>query len=368
VNTLWIADGKLIAPRGIADGAVKIEGGRIAAIRRRPPRRARTLSARGSYVAPGFIDLHVWGEPATLARALPRGGTTAFLAALGPAPARQLEAQVAGRARALNVKRLTLNGAECLGWHLEGPFLNPARGGALPARWMRRPSVRELRRLSRAAGGRLRMVTLAPELPGAEEAIRWCRRRRVVVSLGHSQAGAGEALEAVEQGAAAATHVFNGMPPFHHRAPSLLDVALTDPRLTAMVIADGIHLSAQALRLLLRAKGPRGVALVTDSVEHQRRAWALRRQRGAFYAPDGTLAGSGLTMMRAVRNAVALGGATLPEAVRMASAVPARLLGDRRRGRLQPGARADLVVFDRQFNVLMTFVGGDASYEGRTGR
>ena len=324
------------------------------AIRPSAPRGARVISVRGAYIAPGFIDLHVWGDPVAVSRDSVKGGATAFLAALGPEPPPQLIADVAVRAQARR-----LEGAACLGLHLEGPFLNPARAGALAKRWMRRPTVQEVGRLARAAAGRLKLITIAPELPGAMAAIRRCATRGIAVSLGHSEADGRTAVQAVAAGARAVTHVFNGMRPFHHRAFALVDAALTDPRLVAMVIADGLHVDRAALRLLLRAKGPRGIALVTDSVRHQRGAWSLRAQAGAYYTPRGTLAGSALTMIRAVRNMVELAGASLEDAVRMASDIPARLIGAApERGTLAAGRRADLVAFDRRFRVRLVVVGG----------
>jgi N-acetylglucosamine-6-phosphate deacetylase len=205
-------------------------------------------------------------------------------------------------------------------------------------------------------------MTIAPELPGATEAIRWCQRHGIVASLGHSDADAAAAERAVAAGASAVTHVFNGMRPLHHRQPSLLDVALIDSRLTTMVILDGVHVSPTAFRLLLRCKGVERIALVTDSIRHQ--GWKVSARRGAFYTKAGTLAGSDLTMLRAVKHAVAFGGITLEQAVRMATEVPARLLGDRSRGILAVGKRADVVAFDRQFRARLTMVGGRVVYEG----
>ena len=355
VDALWLTNARLITPRGIVEGALKVSGGRIAAMRRSAPRAGRRMMLRGAFLAPGFVDLHVWGDPAIVSREAVQAGCTGFLSTLGPEPPAKLLRHVEERASAAPI------GAACLGLHLEGPFLNPERSGALPKRWMRRPSVRELERLAKAARGGLRVITIAPELRGGDEAIRWCRRHGVIASLGHSQAKAGEALGAVESGAQAVTHVFNGMPPLHHRAPSLLDIALTDPRLIAMVILDGVHVSAHAFRLLFRAKGAGGVALVTDSIRHQ--GWEVRRRLGAYYTRHGVLAGSNLTMIRAVRNAVVSGGASVAEAAEMASATPARLLGLRDRGRLAQGARADLVSFDERFRVRLTMVGGRVAFE-----
>ena len=302
------------------------------------------------YVAPGFIDLHVWGDPETLSREAVRHGTTAFLSAIRPESPAKLRERLAAVAAAR-----CLSGARCLGAHLEGPFLNPKRGGALSKRWMRPPARAELKAVKRVGGARL--ITIAPELPRALEAIRWCRANRVVASLGHSDADAATALRAAAAGASAVTHVFNGMRPFHHRAPSLLDIALTDPRLTTMVIADGVHVSPSALRLLIRMKGAARVALATDSIRFA--GWDVVERGGAYYRRDGTLAGSRLTMVDAVRHAVQLGGASLEEAVRMASGTPARLLGlEREAGALAVGRRADLVAFDRNIRVRLTLVGG----------
>ena len=359
MNDFWLVGGRLVTPRGIMTGAVRIVQGRIAEIRRAAPKGARAISVRGAYVAPGFIDLHVWGDPGVVSQDAAEGGATGFLTTLGPEPPAQLLRHVAQRAAAR-----ALPGAERLGLHLEGPFLNPVRGGVLPRRAMRRPSVVELARLAKAARGSLRLITLAPEQPGGFEAIRWCHQPRVVASLGHSDADYADADEAAAAGACAVTHIFNGMRLLHHRAPSLVDAALTDPRLTAMVIADGVHVSGSALRLLLRAKRPERVALVTDSVRREQRAWKLRLKQGAFAAPGGRLAGSALTMMRAVRNIIRLGGASLEEAIRMASETPARLIGvSRARGTLERGKRADLVVFDGEYRVWLTMVNGRVVYQ-----
>lgn len=354
MNTLWLTDARLLTPQGLRRGAVGIKGGRLVGLPRHAPRGGERLSLKGAYVAPGFIDLHVWGLPAVLSRELAKTGTTAFLRALGPAPRPQLlrELQATQGAGGL--------GAACLGVHLEGPYVNPARGGALPRAAMRAPSMAELKALCHA--GPVRLITLAPELPRALEAIRWCRQHGVLASLGHSDAEALIAQQAVRAGATLVTHVFNGMRPFHHRTPTLADVALTEKRLTTMVIADGVHVSAAALRLLLRAKDPAHVALVTDSIRHQ--GWPVKRRGGAYYltARPATLAGSDLTLLQAVRRVVHTGGASLSEAVAMASTVPARLLGRPQRGHLRVGAPANLTVFDDAFAPRLTMVDGRIVY------
>ena len=353
---LWLARTRLVTPQGVVEGSVKIRSGRISAIRPSPPRGAKALRLGGLYLAPGFIDLHVWGDPRAVARDAVQCGTTAFLTTLGPERPKRLLAQLAEHGR------VDGPGAECLGVHLEGPFVNPVRGGALPRRGMRAPTRRELERLWRASLKHLRLVTIAPELRGAREAIQWCRRHGILTSLGHSDADAATALRAVEGGASAVTHVFNGMRRLHPREPALLDMALTDPRLTTMVIADGVHVSPTALRLLVRAKGADRIALVTDSIARQ--GWDVVVRQGAYYTRTGVLAGSRLTMIRAVENMVRLAGVSLSGAVHMATAVPAQLLGlARSRGTLRVGARADFVVFDHRFRVQMTMVGGRVIYQ-----
>lgn len=354
---------------------MRVQVGRIAAIRPRAPRGAAHISLRGAYLSPGFIDLHIWGDSRVVAQQSTQGGTTAFLCAVGPEPRRQLLETVAARAQAPQGQ-----GAKCLGLHLEGPFLSPMRAGVLPYRAMREPTIRELIALWRAGNGRVKLVTLAPELRGAEPAIRWCRRHRIAVSLGHSDADAREAVRATDVGAQAVTHVFNSMRSLHHRDAGLLGVALTDPRLTTMVIADGVHVGSTALRLLVRAKGRERIALVTDSVRHQVGAWQLRKREGAYYLPaprsarhssarqagtrEWILAGSCLTMIDAVKQMVRLGGVSLREAVQMASATPARLLGlERSYGSIAIGKRADLTVFDKKFRVTLTMVGGRIVYQ-----
>lgn len=356
MDNFCLTGGKLITPQGIISAPLHIADGKIVGIGAAAARKATTLKVDG-FVAPGFIDLHVWGDPRLVAEDAVAHGTTAFLTTLGPAPQKQLIRHVQERA-----DRLMAEGAACLGIHLEGPYVSPNRAGALPKRWMRPAQISELEALVKASQGRIKLVTLAPNLAQANQAIRWLAQRKIIVSLGHSEADAATAKEAVKAGASGVTHIFNGMKPFHHRSPSLVDVALLDDRLTAMVIADGIHTSPEALKLLFRVKPVARIALVTDSIRRQ--GWDVVLRRGAYYRKNGTLAGSRINMMEAVRNAVEFGGASLADAVCMASEVPARLLGmERLRGSLSVGKQADLVVFDKGYQVQLTLVAGKIVYE-----
>ena len=359
-STTWLSGGKLITPKGVVSGAVGIDEGRIVAIRRTPPTREKRISVHGASIAPGFVDLHIWGDPRRVASREVATGTTSFLTAIGPEPPELLASHAVQRSDVVQ----DAGGARCLGIHLEGPFLNPLRAGALASRWLRPPTSRELRQLVQHADGRLKLMTIAPEMPRGIETIRWCTRHRIVVSLGHSSANATVAQRAIKAGASAVTHIFNGMPSLHHRDPGLLGEALTDKRLMAMVILDGVHVKPVAFQLLVRCKGPQGVVLVTDSIRHQAHRHAAAG--GAFYTSGGILAGSRLTMIQAVRNATVFGDLSLPDAVRMATLNPARLLGlDGDLGTLEVGKRADLVAFDSGFRVAMTLVDGQIVYQRR---
>ena len=348
----WLVNGRVVTPSGIRRAAVGWTAERIIGIRPSAPRSAAQLDADGQFVAPGFIDLHLWGEPEAVASEAVSSGVTAFLTTFGPCAPERLIA----RLLEFNPAGSTI-GPHCLGVHLEGPFVNPKKAGALSPRWMRPPVSAELRQLGRY-GEAINMITLAPELPGALEAIRWCRQRRMLASLGHTDANSNATERAIRAGARAVTHVFNAMRPYHHREPGLVGVALTDDRLAAMVILDGHHIDRTAFRLLLKLKGPRGVVLVTDSIRHQHELQAAPAW-GAYYTPGGALAGSRLTMIEAVRNTVDFAKISLDDAVQMASANPARLIREEsRRGAIEVGKRADFVVFDHRFRVSMTIVGG----------
>jgi N-acetylglucosamine-6-phosphate deacetylase len=243
-------------------------------------------------------------------------------------------------------------GARVLGVHLEGPFVNPARRGALPPEGLRPPNVAEFLALADAAEGRLKITTLAPEPPGAADVVSAARGQDVVVSMGHTDATYEQTLEAIEWGVRHVTHCFNGMRPFHHRDPGCLGAILSSPAITVELIADGVHVHPGAMALLLAAKGAQGTLLVTDGIaaaglgdgDYSLAGEAIQVRAGVASLPDGSLAGSATTMDQALRNVVRLGLAPLAEAVRMASTNPAELLGlDGRLGRIAPGFTADLV-------------------------
>jgi N-acetylglucosamine-6-phosphate deacetylase len=334
------------------------------------------------WLVPGFIDTHVHGgggaqcntsdpdQVAAVARFHAAHGTTALLATTVSAPVDELVASLGAIRRASEARPGA--GARVLGAHLEGPFLSPSRPGAMDRATFLAPESAVLRRLLDAGGGRVRMMTLAPELPGALELIRALVDAGAVPSLGHSDASYEQARAAVAAGARSVTHVFNAMPALHHRSPGLLGAALDLPDLSGELICDGEHVSAPVMRLLWRAKGRDGMRLVTDAIEaagmpdgqYHLGAGRVRVSGGRATVKVGSsgesLAGSTLTMDAAVAGAVRWLGLELPEAVALASLNPARLLGlDDRLGTIAAGMDADLAVLDDQLRACGTLVGGE---------
>lgn len=367
--------GRLVLDRGLVPGAVVVEGGRIAEVVLEPAPAALPPTVHdAAIVSPGFIDLQVnggfgveVGERADaiprLAARLPATGVTAFLPTLVSSAAevypRACQAFLASRGAA---------GALPLGLHLEGPFLSLRRAGAhrtsaienaSPAVWD--PFLEH---------DALRLVTLAPELEGALEHIQRLRQRRVVVSLGHTDASYEEFRRGIDAGATMVTHLFNAMSGFRPRAPGAVGAALLDERVTVGVIADGVHSHPASLRLAVRVKGPDKVALVTDAIagagmepgRYQLGGQDILVKDGQARLPDGTLAGSVLSLDEAIRNVVSWAETGVGEACRMASEVPARLLGLRSKGRLAVGCDADLVLLDDALRVRATFREGRSLY------
>jgi N-acetylglucosamine-6-phosphate deacetylase len=335
---------------------VAVDGGRIVAVGDGVDG-DEVLDATGCTVAPGFVDLQCNGaggidlttEPervGEVAALLPRWGVTAWLPTVVTAAAEV-------RARAVEViaaAEIPDGAAAVLGVHLEGPFLAPGRTGAHDRRWVLEPVDEGW---SRERG--VAVVTLAPERPGGLDLVRTLAGRGVVVAVGHSDATVEEVGDAVEAGATLVTHLFNAMSPLHHRAPGVAGAALTDDRLRFGVIADGIHVDPAVVRLAWRAAGDR-LVLVTDAVAPM--GSAAHDAGTGVRLPDGTLAGSDLTMDQAVRNLIAFAGCSAEEAIVAATATPAAAVGAADRGAVRPGAVADLVVLDQELRVVTTIVRG----------
>ena len=361
--------GRLVLDDRVATGRLTIDDGRIAAIE------LDDAPARdGPFITPGFVDVHVHGGGGHdamggrdaldgMARHLLRHGVTAFLPTAVTAPLDALVTFAEGvRAWLLDAPS---DGAEPLGFNLEGPFLAPARRGAHDPAHLRVPAATPLPTLEPLVD-RLRVITIAPELPGATDLIRWLRDRGVAISIGHSAATFEEAQAGYAAGGTSTTHLFNAMSGIDHRAPGLALAGLLDDTAWVELIADGIHVDRALWPLITRLKPADRLLLVSDAIalagmgDGRGTIGGLRVEvRGdrVTLAGTTTLAGSVIALDRAVRNVVA-SGVPLPAAVAAASRNPLALLGITDRGRIAPGQRADLVGLDDGLEVSDVWTAG----------
>lgn len=387
---LIITNGTVITDKLIEQGTVvtigdrimyvgdKEEGERIkeAAI----PQVFDIIDAQGGYIAPGFIDVHIHGSGGmelmdgttealdTMSKFLAKHGTVAYL----PSTVTAVEEKTRHVCELVADYEGVPDGAEVLGIHLEGPFINEVYKGAQYGPAIRQPSIAELEELHQILGEKMKLVTLAPEVPGSLEAIAWLKERGVTVSVGHSNATYDEALAGFKQGISHVTHTFNGMRGLHHREPGVLGAALATPELWTELIADLVHVHPGAIKLLLRSVGEERIVLVTDAVQATGLPdgeYVLGDNRifvkdGAARLAEGSLAGSTLTMLQAVQNMVEKIGVELTDAFRMASANPAQTIGLEARGWIREGNQADFVLLNPDFSVQKTIIAGKVVYSG----
>ena len=386
--------GRLLTPTdAVEHPLVLVEQGRVLEISARSGRQAPagiSVSDFGDGVmAPGYVDLHIHGSAGydvmdDTAEALPaieqllaRHGVTSYFPTTVSAPMdatlRALERLADAienreRERPRLHERKNADGksrALPLGIHLEGPFISHARRGVHPTEHLLAPKLSMFEQFWQAARGRILMMTIAPELEDAPEVIAEAARRGVCVSLGHSDADFAAAERGIAAGARHATHTFNAMRPLHHRSPGILGAVLTDGRVSADIIADGVHLAPAIVKLVADAKGPEQTVLITDAISatgmpegrYRLGSFEVDVRDGKCMA-NGRLAGSVLTMDRAVRNLARFAEWDLPRAVAAASRNPARVARIANKGVLAVGADADFVVLSSQGEVLRTFVGG----------
>ncbi len=360
---LW--DGSRLLDRPM----VVIEDGRIVSVSTRAegelPRGARVLDFPGATLGPAFFDVHIHGAkghdvmeatPAALdamGSYLAAHGTGSFLATTVTAPLDATLRSLSGLAK-LVTRPAVAGQARSIGIHLEGPFLSHTKRGAQPAEDLLAPDIATFDHLFEAAEGRIRLMTLAPELPGAVELTAHATARGVKVSLGHSDATAAETCAAIEAGAVSATHTFNAMRPLDHRAPGILGTVLTDDALFAELICDGIHVAPEMVKLWWRAKKPERAILVTDAMsatgmpdgEYRLGGFAVQVANGRATA-KGVLAGSVLTLDHALENFMEFTGSPLEQALRLLTVNPAAMtgLGDHA-GSVAVGMPASLVAVD----------------------
>jgi N-acetylglucosamine-6-phosphate deacetylase len=369
----------------IRDAAVVIEDGRITSIAPRAeiaaPAGSKEISARDATLVPGFVDVHVHGAGgydvmssteeslSTIASTVARHGTTSLVATTVTAPPDETRRCLEDISRYIlsPTNRSADATAEILGIHLEGPFISPARRGVHPAGAIAKPSVALLDRYLEAAAGTAKILTLAPEIPGALELVERGYAKGLVVALGHTDATYEQAQTAIFRGARHAVHVFNAMRPFSHRETGVLGAILVDPSVTAEIIADGVHVDDPAIKLLLAAKGTDLVLLVSDGTaatgmrdgSYRLGTFDVTVSDGVCRNREGKLAGSTLTLDRAVQHMVRLGVPVI-EAIRMATFNPARRIGlEKKKGMLASGADADIVLLTPELKIANVFVRGN---------
>lgn len=363
-NTTIITNGQLLTGK-----AALVEGDTVKAIipENEIPAEAQKIDLKGNYIAPGLIDLQIYGAPGTpyffggtpsvamlagMEQELINQGCTGFLATIATNNDDVIEQGIA----AAKAFRKQAKGA-FLGLHLEGPYLNPKRRGAHPEKFIKKGTLAQVKHWLDMADGEIKMMTIAPELQDTE-VINYLHQQGVILSSGHSNATYTEAKSFINKPLQAITHLYNAMPQMHHREPGIIP-AIFEERPYTSIVADGIHVDFAMVRLAKRELGDK-LFFITDAVAEATEGTYQHQFKGDRYTmPDGTLSGSCLTMLKAVQNGVEHAGIDLPEAINMASLYPAQLAGLHKKGQIAPGFSADFIIFGPGFEVAGTVLQGD---------
>jgi N-acetylglucosamine-6-phosphate deacetylase len=359
--TVWIANGKLtrIEPTQEIE---KIEGD------------DERIDGKGMWLLPGMIDVHIHGANGydmmdgtedsiqEVSRACAATGCTSFLATSVSSTMEDLLNMIRSVKSVIGREQ----GARIAGIHLEGPYLNPKRKGMQNEKYLRHPNLEEIKLIFQEAGSLIKMVTIAPELPGGLELISYLKEQDVVIAVAHCDATYEEAKLAFAAGASHVTHCFNGMRPIHHRDPGLIVAAFEEPHVSLQAIVDQVHLHPAIVRLMHRLKGPEGMVLITDALQamglgdgtYMFGGHHVTVSEGIARLADGTLASSTVTMNEALR-LTAANGISMEDAVHMASTTPARILDLSHKGKIEVGYDADLVLMDETYQVQWTMIEGE---------
>ncbi len=373
-----ILNARLITPDGVLpDYCIEIQDRKIAALfpntkLQTLPANTKILDAQDAYAAPGLIDLHIHGfggfgpELSTekallqLSETLVQAGVTAFCPTLYCAQPDKMLRVIENTVGAFGKEK----GAHLLGYHLEGPFISPLKPGVMKPQDIAPIDISVLEKLYTAAHGHITNITIAPELPGIETVIQFAKEHHILLQAGHTNATYEEFLHGAVLGITHATHLFNAMSPFTHRAPGAAGAVLLRPEISAEIIADGVHVHPDVVAFLRHVKPLENLVLVTDALR------PTGQKKGPFIAngeevilqdgiwkrkSDGVIAGSALTMLQGIKNLVSF-GYSLPEAVACASTNPARILGLKTKGSLCVGMDADILLFDKRFRPVKTLL------------
>jgi N-acetylglucosamine-6-phosphate deacetylase len=386
MTTTLLHAGRVLTPTAeITDAGILIRDGVIEEIGVREgmwlPDGAQEITATDKTAIPGFVDVHIHGAGghdvmegssdalASVTKTVARHGTTSIVATTVTASPDDTIRSVEGIAHYISQQHETDDTrAEVLGIHFEGPFLSPARRGVHPPEWLKLPSAEMLEKLLQAAAGNAQILTIAPELLGAMPCIDAARNAGMVVAMGHTDATYEQARAAIAHGVHHAVHVYNAMRPFSHRDSGVIGAVLTSPEVSAELIADGVHVEEIAMKVLLQAKGAEHMILISDGIsatgmpdgKYMLGKLEVTVSGGICRNPEGKLAGSTLTLDRALRNIVGLGIPTA-DAVRMLTLNPAALLGiEFKKGALRVGADADIVLLDEGLQLTNVWVRGEA--------
>lgn len=362
-------------------GDILIEDGKISRVAEKIDVKADVhieASGKNWTAFPGFIDVHIHGAAghdamdATsealigLARALPKEGTTSFLATTMT----QSDEVISAALRNIREFQTSEGQAEMLGVHLEGPFISAERAGAQPIEHIVEASYPLFRKWQKLSGNQIRLITLAPETQGAMEFIKKLTEDGVIASIGHSDATFEEVQAAVRSGASHVTHLYNQMSPFHHRKPGVVGAALMEDSLMVEIIADFIHSHPASVEMAFRQKGAERLMLITDAMRakglppgvYDLGGQDVQVTKKDARLADGTLAGSILTMDRAIQNVQSITGCSVNELVAMTSANAADELGLADKGKIRDGADADIAILDDDLNVQLTICRGTIAY------